>query len=192
MSCHRCGNTSSSPCACQDHGLNTPCHFTDCTPPLPGRSQHPEHCTEISCLDCIAQCRSTFQVANAADQWLIANQGDKLDTILQKMFIFATEPSCWNLAVPHLWHDEATVGQTTVTLKWDTVPATVTSINVQYTPVAGGGAWTTDATVGINTFQHTIGTTQALIPGTQYRFRLLSTDGASSCSSVELIIETAP
>jgi len=190
MSCHRCGNTNSSPCACQDHGLTTPCHFVDCN--IAGRNAHPEHCSEIQCIDCTSQCRSTFQVANAADQWLIANQGDKLDMILQRMFIFATEPSCWNLAVPHLWHDEATVGQTTVTLKWDNVPATVTSINVQYTPVVGGGAWTTDATVAPNVIQHQVGTQFTLIPNTQYRFRLFSTDGASSCSSVEIIVQTLP
>ena len=110
------------------------------------------------------------------------------------MFIFATQPSCWNLSIPHLWHDEASVGQTSVTLKWDSIPATVQSINVQYTPLVGGGAYTTDNTtpLGNTIVQHTVGVNLALIPNTVYKFRLSSTDGASTCNSVELLVKTLP
>ncbi len=192
MACNNCGNTSSSPCACQDHGLTTPCSFADCaTVPRVG---HPEHCSETTCIDCTTHCRNTFQAPNGSDQFLVANAGDKLDTILQRMFIFATQPSCWNLSIPHLWHYEASVGQTSVTLKWDSIPATVQSINVQYTPLVGGGAYTTDNTtpLGNTIVQHTVGVNLALIPNTVYKFRLSSTDGASTCNSVELLVKTLP
>ena len=190
MSCNRCGNTKSSPCACQDHGLITPCSFQDCTT-VP-RLGHPEHCSEITCIDCVVHCRNTFQAPNGADQFLVANAGDKLDTIIQRMFIFATQPSCWNLAIPHLWHDPASVTSNSITLKWDSIPDTVQSINVQYTPLVGGGAYQNANTTPLQptVVEFTIGAALALIPDTIYKFRLSSTDGASTCNSVELLVRT--
>tara|TARA_R100001129_G_scaffold108070_1_gene74033 strand:- start:359 stop:931 length:573 start_codon:yes stop_codon:yes gene_type:complete len=188
MACNKCGNTKSSPCACQDHGLTTPCSYADCTSPSSGREGHPEHCAEIYCTDCIARCRNSIQAPNGSNQYLYANAADKLDTIIQRMFLFATQPACYNLSIPHLWHDESLTTQTTITLKWDSVPSVVTAIDVQYATM--NGAWVTDTAVDLTpqTIEYTVGNVLALVPNTQYRFRLVSDNGA--CTSVELIART--
>ena len=49
MACNKCGHTKSSPCACKDHGLTTPCSYTDCTGSFDSKRGHPEHCDEIIC-----------------------------------------------------------------------------------------------------------------------------------------------
>jgi hypothetical protein len=191
MACNICGNTKSSPCACQDHGLTTPCSYVDCTT-YAGQA-HPEHCSEIQCIDCVAHCRNNFQAPNASGQYIYAYEGDKLDTILQRMFIFATAPSCYTLAIPHIWtKDPGDTTTTTVKLYWDSVPSTVTSVNVQFA-LLNSNVWTTDNTTPLaNTvFEWTVGTTNPLIPATAYKFRLASTDDTSTCHSVELLITTA-
>ena len=190
MACNTCGNTTSNPCACQDHAMTTPCSYVDCTT-YAGQA-HPEHCSEIVCTDCIAHCRNNIQAPNASGQYLYAFEADKLDTIIQRMFIFATQPSCYNLSIPHIWHDSAAVTSTTVKLKWDSIPSTVTGINVQYAPL-NSTTWITDnAAQLVNTVvEYTVGATTPLIPATAYKFRLASTDGASTCHSVELQVATA-
>ena len=74
-------------------------------------------------------------VLYGSSQFLYANAGEKLDVILQRMFLFATQPSCYNLSIAHLWHDEAATTSTAVTLQWDTIPDAVNAIDVQYAPV---------------------------------------------------------
>ena len=52
------------------------------------------------------------------------------------------------------------------------------------------GAWVTDTAVDLTpqTIEYTVGNVLALVPNTQYRFRLVSDNGA--CTSVELIART--
>ena len=47
MACKRCGHTKSSPCACQDHGLTTPCSYTNCETPA---------CEQVYCIECVIEC----------------------------------------------------------------------------------------------------------------------------------------
>ena len=172
MACWNCGSTNSSPCACQDHGLVTPCSFVDCTPVSRG---WPEFCADTTCVNCITHCRNSFQAPNASNQYVYANAGEKLDTILQRMFLFATQPACFNLSIPLLWHNEAVTTSTTVTLRWDNVPTAVNAIDVQYAPV-NSAAWTTDTTSDLTpaTLEWTVGNTTPLTPNTVYKFRLIS------------------
>ena len=57
MACNKCGHTKSSPCACQDHGLTTPCSYSDCT-----REASTETCEDIQCAECVSYCQETFSV----------------------------------------------------------------------------------------------------------------------------------
>tara|TARA_R100000781_G_C4069092_1_gene123855 strand:+ start:264 stop:836 length:573 start_codon:yes stop_codon:yes gene_type:complete len=187
MACNKCGHTKSSPCACKDHGLTTPCSYTDCSPISDGKRSHPEHCDEIICTDCIARCRNTFQISNDANQTLYAYAGDKLDTILQRMFIFATTPSCFNTSIAHIWHDDSATTSTTVTINWDSVPAGQTAINVEY--ATENGAFVQDNAVALpypGNITYTVGNVTPLLPNTVYRFRLKT----ETCYSVELLVRT--
>tara|TARA_Y100001963_G_scaffold148971_1_gene227726 strand:- start:385 stop:972 length:588 start_codon:yes stop_codon:yes gene_type:complete len=192
MACLNCGSTNSSPCACQDAGFGTPCSFADCTGGSGGRSW-PEFCADTYCVNCVTHCRNSFQISNAAGQYIYANAGEKLDTILQRMFIFATDPSCYNIAIPHLWHDETATTSTTVTLRWDSTPDTVNAIDVQFAPV-NSAVWTTDNSVDLipTTIEYTVGTNAGvggpLTPNTTYKFRLVSNNG--TCESVQLLVKT--
>jgi len=189
MACNKCGNTKSSPCACQDHGLVTPCSYTDCTAGQGDRKIHPEHCAEIYCTDCLTRCRNSIQAPNASSQYLYANAGDKLDVILQRMFLFATQPTCYNLSIPHIWNDEDETTATTIKIKWDSVPVSVNAIDVQYA-LYPNGAWVTDNAVDLlpGDVEYTVGNVLALISNTTYKFRLVSNNGA--CTSVELLART--
>ena len=55
MACNKCGHTKSSPCACQDHGLITPCSYSDCT-----RKAETETCEDIQCAECVLLSRNIF------------------------------------------------------------------------------------------------------------------------------------
>ena len=187
MACNKCGHTKSSPCACKDHGLTTPCSYADCTGSFDTKRGHPEHCDEIICTDCVARCRNTFQKTNDANQTLYAFAGDKLDVILQRMFIFATTPACYNISIPHIWHDDSATTSTTVTINWDSVPAGQTAINVEY--ATENGTFVQDNAVSLSTatnITYTVGNVTPLLPNTVYRFRLKT----ETCYSVELLVRT--
>ena len=62
MSCNKC---KSSPCACSDHGLTTPCSYTDCTDPTA------ETCEELHYMKCVSYSGNTFQVFNNYTRHLI-------------------------------------------------------------------------------------------------------------------------
>ena len=188
MACNNCGNTSSSPCACHDHGLTTPCSLSPCETGSDGRGW-PEFCADTFCIHCVTNCRNSFQAPNGSDQYIYANAGEKLDIILQRMFLFATQPTCFNLSIPHLWCNEEATTATTVTLRWDSVPQGVNQIDVQYAEV-NAADWNTDTGVDLTpaTNEYTVGNNVALIPNTVYKFRLVSNNGA--CTSVELLVRT--
>jgi len=188
MACQICGNTKSSPCACKDHALTTPCSYTDCTDVNTKRG-HPEHCAEIFCTDCLHRCRNDIQMSNSSGQTLVANQGDKLDVILQRLFIFTTNPSCYDSSVAHIWHDESATTTTTVKINFANVPSGVNNIDVEYAVI--NGAFVTDNTSPISTaanISYTVGTVTPLLPNTMYRFRIKSV--GTNCYSVEYFVRT--
>ena len=196
MACNLCGNTNSNPCACQDHALTTPCSYTDCVSvpdqsPYVNRVAHPEHCSEVNCTDCIAYCKSSYQIGGSPN-WLTVNKGDKLDTVIQRMMIYMTTPTCYAIAIPHIWHDPAYTTGTAIKINWDSVPAAVTTVDVQYATI-NSTTWTTDNTTTINpttAISWTIGSSTPLMPNTAYKIRLRSTDNSNVCYSVELLVTT--
>ena len=104
-----------------------------------------------------------------------------------------TTPACYAVAIPHVWHDPTYTSGTEITIKWDSVPAAVTTLNVQYANV-NSGVWTTSNTSPINpnsslpsAISYAI---TGLTPNTAYKIRLASTDGTTTCYSVELLVTT--
>jgi len=86
MSCTKC---KSSPCACADHGLTTPCTYNDCDPTA-------EPCEDITCVECVSYCGPTFRGVKAGGTNVLfeVESGDRLSKILQKMVLYITDEAC--------------------------------------------------------------------------------------------------
>ena len=54
MACN-CSNCNTDPCGCQDHGLTTPCTYTNC-------ATGNERCDDVQCTECVSYCGTSFQV----------------------------------------------------------------------------------------------------------------------------------
>jgi len=114
MSCTKC---KSSPCACADHGLTTPCSYPVCDPPS-------ESCEEVVCAECVSYCGPTFQITNPADPTDIqfnVYTGDRLEEILQRIALYMVNPACADPDDHHsVWHVMVTnVTNDGVTVSWD-------------------------------------------------------------------------
>lgn len=183
MSCSSCnnGSTKSSPCACKDHGLVTPCSYTNCQ-----RKNQTETCEDIQCSACVGWCQNSFCVTNAANQTFCVNKGEKLDFILQKLVLFVANPGCWNSNIAHLFVD--TVTNNSIKLMWDGIPTGTTAINVYYATTAG--AYVLANTTG----PLSAGTTEFDVTGlssnTAYKFKVAATTGSATCDSVEVYANT--
>ena len=80
MACGNCNTCNSSdPCGCQDHGLTTPCSYTDCIDPTT------ERCDEVTCAECVSWCGPTTEVINSEGENFVIQSGERLDSILQRM-----------------------------------------------------------------------------------------------------------
>lgn len=180
MACKKCGHTKSSPCACQDHGLTTPCSYSDCT-----RKAETETCEDIQCLECVSYCQDSFCVTNSANQIFCVNKGEKLDLVLQKLVLFVANPSCWNSNIAHLFTGAVT--QTSIELFWQGIPSGTTAINVYFAPVNGAYVLANASPLSgaANTFIVT-----GLTANTAYKFKVAATTASATCDSVELYVNT--
>ena len=116
MACKKCGHSKSSPCACRDTALTTPClDYSTVTDPA-GRyceSTHGEKCYDVQCQECVSYCHgdsdhfwAVQRYANTAvtlddlnangnnnnnfgnDSAFTVQNGERLDGILQRMTMF--------------------------------------------------------------------------------------------------------
>jgi len=95
MSCIKC---KSSPCACNDHGLVTPCVYDDC-------NSNSEPCEEIVCEECVRNCgdqdfRIDRVVAGAPvagflspGKLLTVMNNEPLAMTLQKIYLYMEDPT---------------------------------------------------------------------------------------------------
>ena len=180
MACNNCGTTSSSPCACNDHALTTPCAYNNCD-----RDSTTELCEDLQCAECVSYCQDNFCVTNAAGQTFCVNKGERLDFILQKMALFIKDPGCWDSNIAHIWAD--TVDTTSVKLMWSGTPLSTTAINVYYGTAAGTFILATTTPLGGNISEYTV---PGLLSTTAYKFKVVATTGAGTCDSVELFLST--
>ena len=180
MACNICGNTKSSPCACRDHAMTTPCAYNNCD-----TNSTTELCEDLQCAECVSYCQDNFCVTNAACNTLCVNKGDRLDLILQKMALFVKDPTCWQSNIAHLWAD--TVTNSTVKLMWTGVPTAVTAINVYYATAAGTYILATTTPLGASITEYEL---TGLNPNTAYKFKVAATTSTATCDSVELFLTT--
>ena len=180
MSCNNCGSTSSSPCACHDHAMTTPCSYNNCE-----KRSTTELCEDLQCAECVSYCQDNFCVTNAAGQTFCVNNGERLDFILQKMALFIKDPACWNSNIAHIWADTVTIDS--VKLMWSGVPTGTTSINVYYAVAAGVYVLATTTALVPTATEYTLSN---LLATTAYKFKVTATTGTGTCDSVELFLST--
>jgi len=167
MSCKKC---KSSPCACADHGLVTPCSYDDCVQPS-------ESCEEVLCAECVAYCGPTFQVTNPADPTDILFNiytGDRLEEILQRIALYMVDPACADPDEHHsVWHVQVTnVTNDGVKVSWSGIAPQSAGLNVSWSQTSG--VWVIANTSGPLTTSDTSLTITDLDPSTVYLFKVTS------------------
>ena len=185
MACGRCNKCNSSdPCGCQDHGLPTPCGYTDCTDPTV------ERCAEVICAECVTWCGPTTVIGDDGVK-IVINNGERLDSIVQKLVLVLSMGlgPCTSNDVLHAPYNIYTgsITNSSVTLVWNQESSLATNIIIAYEDVNVPG-WTFLPGISPGLFTYTI---TGLLPGTEYRFRVDAEDAtANLCKSVEVYATT--
>ena len=89
MACNKCGNTTSSPCACQDTAYTIP---ANCLTGYSGAgcNDAANTCEDIQCLECVKSCRgneNAMQCIEINGQNFCINFGDSLEAFMQKLML---------------------------------------------------------------------------------------------------------
>ena len=182
MACNRCGHTKSSPCACKDHGLTTPCSFTNCTTTT---------CDEVFCYECVIDCYkfpelrlnktwaaedTTGTISNPDDEFYVS-KADNMLTMLQRLAL------------------RVTVLSTGLKINWSNTPSAVTSISIYQAP-AQGTTYTLVTTLSTNLAITTSYAVTNLTPNTGYKYKLISTGflttGVSASSNSAVMYVQTP
>ena len=180
MACNRCGHTKSSPCACHDHGLTTPCSYTNCDTPA---------CEEVICSECIVDCsnsnnRSTGSVTweaersagatSAPGDGIAVKQSASNTELLQRLALATTDPAGGDaMAVAIAPFSVNNVTSTSVNLAWSNVPSTVNSVTIYKAPVASS-TWTVHRTINSKVGATLSEVVDGLTTRTSYKFKLVS------------------
>ena len=180
MACNKCGHTKSSPCACNDHGLTTPCSFTNCTTST---------CEEVYCYECVVDCfKNSGRQTNVWGAEIVdstnsdpanefsVHQGDSVLKILQKLALRVTDPAgpivSAQLAITPVTIDNVT--STSLKLNWGAPPSTVTSISI-YQAAFGSTSYSLVTTLTTNLASTLSYDVTNLTPNTNYKYKLIST-----------------
>ena len=202
MACNRCGHTKSSPCACKDHGLTTPCSFTNCTTTT---------CAEVFCYECVKDCfdapatnrwnkvwsaePSTGTTADPDNEYRVI-RADDVRTMIQRLSLRVTDPAGPNvsaqLAIAPTWID--TVTSTSLKINWYNMPQGVTAINIYQAPESST-TWTLVTTLTANLAGTTAYSVTNLSPSTNYKYKIITSgllaDGTSAeANSVVMYVRT--
>ena len=194
MACKRCGHTKSSPCACQDHGLTTPCSYTNCETPA---------CEQVYCIECVIECTppsrepgeivwdAEVSSGTTSTRGIQARANDSAQEILQRVALFAADPTggikTAKLAIAPFY--VSNVSSTSLDLLWDNVPSIATSISIYQAPESSA-TWTlvTSLTSQLATTKKY--TVSGLLPRTSYKFKMICTDGTDSANTVAVYATT--
>tara|TARA_B100000085_G_scaffold250342_1_gene246604 strand:+ start:90 stop:695 length:606 start_codon:yes stop_codon:yes gene_type:complete len=179
MACNRCGHTKSSPCACQDHGLTTPCSYTNCDTSA---------CEEIICSECVVDCNTSQNRPAGAVTWnaersagatstsgIAVKQGASNIELLQRLSLAATDPGgadAMSIAIAPFTASNVT--SSSVQLNWANVPTNVSSVSIYRAPAASS-TWTLDNTINSKVSSTLTQTITGLTSKTEYKFKLIST-----------------
>ena len=206
MACNRCGHTKSSPCACKDHGLVTPCSFTNCTT---------DTCAEVFCYECVKDCfespalgrwnkvwcaeSSTGTTADPDNEYRVC-KADDVKTMLQRLALRVNELEAGQtlnvsaqLAIAPVWID--TITSTGLKLNWNNMPIAVTAINIYQAPEASV-AWTLVTSLTTNLANTTAYSVTNLTPSTNYKYKIITqgllTDGTEGFANSAVVYVRTP
>ena len=178
-------NKCKSNCGCSDNSVPMPCTYTDC-------GVGNERCSDIQCAECVSYCGTTFQVVTDSGNFKV-EKGERLDSIIQKLVLATIKgfPGCSADNVHHAPYNlyAETIGSTSVNIVWNGESSETAGIDVQYDTLISPSGWVTANTVPVapEVFKFEI---KELAPSTNYKIKLVSTDGSSTCDSVEILITT--
>jgi len=191
MSCTKC---KSSPCACADHGLTTPCTYNDCDPTA-------EPCEDITCVECVSYCGPTFRGVKAGGTNVLfeVESGDRLSKILQKMVLYITDEACAVQDQHHaVWYvDVNNVTNNGASVNWNGVSSFSAGLMVYWSVTTG--VWVAANLSGpLSPIDGSFAVT-GLNPNTVYQFKVESGDAldpvtgaliGTLCDSVEVQVTT--
>lgn len=178
MACNRCGHTKSSPCACQDHGLTTPCSYTNCETPA---------CEEVICSECVVECNSKHNRSTGSVTWeaekssgmtstpgIAVRQAASNTELLQRLALATTDPGGGDtIGVAIAPFSVSSLSATSVVLSWSNVPTVVTSVSIYRAP-ASSSTWTLHKTINSKVATTLTETISDLTTRTAYKFKLVS------------------
>ena len=170
-------NCKTKKCGCLDTGLTTPTPCIHDTVECPD----PNPCSETFSDQCIIHNGDTI-----VD--LDLQQGDSMDTILQKLTLWLTNPGCidpGSQCKAVLGLHSITVTPSTIKIGW-TSEGTPLSFQVEY-KLASALSWTLNPALPITSVIDTIGN---LTPNSDYHIRVNAVCAAGSCYSVTILVKT--
>lgn len=180
-------NCNNTPCGCKDHGLTTPCGYTDC-------GSGNERCEDIQCTECVSYCGTSFQVNNGA-YTLTITEGERLDQIIQKFALILTKGfgACTSDNLHHAPYTlyVQNITSTTVDIVWSGISNLSVGFEIYYDTIVNPSGWTLANTSGLIPISSNVYTLINLSPNTGYKIKMVSDDnGGNSCESVEILIQT--
>lgn len=192
MACN-CSNCNTDPCGCQDHGLTTPCTYTNC-------ATGNERCDDVQCTECVSYCGTSFQVKNSSEDVLKVVTGERLDQIIQKFALMIANGFGAGNAdnvhhAPYNLYAEA-ITDTSITVVWNGVSSFTDHLDVFVDSGSGYPQTSANAnTVGTIATTSTKFVLTNLTPNTEHKIKVQSTDAdgtPTTTDSVELIVSTLP
>lgn len=179
-------NNDNKPCGCKDHGLTTPCGYTEC-------SVGNERCDDIQCAECVSYCGTSFQIGGPSSQ-IVITSGERLDSIIQKFALLISEgvTVCTSNDGHHAPYNlYATLIDTNkLTVVWNNTSSLSTGFNIFYDIVGAGSTGWTQANTTLLVPTETSFEITNLTPTTDYKIKVVSTSASGQCNSVELLITT--
>lgn len=184
MACTDCNKTS-NPCGCKDTALTTPCGYTKC-------DTGNERCDDVQCTECVSYCGTSFQIETPGGI-LKVDSGERLDQVIQKFALMIANGlgTCTATNVHHAPYNvyAEDITDTTLSVVWGGISSLSASFDVYFDTVTSPTGWVQVNTLPIATavsdFQIT-----ALTPATEYKIKVVSTFGGSTCDSVEILATT--
>jgi hypothetical protein len=189
MACN-CSNCNTDPCGCKDHGLTTPCTYTNC-------ATGNERCDDVQCTECVSYCGTSFQVKNSSEDVLKVVTGERLDQIIQKFALMIANGFGAGNAdnvhhAPYNLYAEA-ITDTSITVVWNGISTGLTGdLELDIYVDSGGGYGVSPVnTSTINPSAQTKFVITNLTPNTEHKIKLQSKlNAADPQDSVELIVST--